>query len=258
VPAYRAGVDVRVLPGPRFGRHKNADGARLYDPGVYGQQHRPKSDQASRSLEARLTTDRPDPENRHFEHPDPISWTLDHRSEILRALYVILLGNPQLDPDCRGEPGTRFKTWWTVVGSAVEHAAKTAGKTVSFKDLFERVEAADEEASARADMLQALYALFPREEFTSANVLEKFEESAREAAARGQPEDAGLVDLKRFCTPRKAKAFSAKSIGHALGSIDDAPARVAAGELSLRSRVDTHAKTKTYWLELKRRKTSEA
>jgi len=86
----------------------------------------PKSDQASRSLEARLSTDRPDPENRHFQHPDPIAWTLDHRGEILRALYTILLGNPQLDPDRRGEPETRFKTWWTLVGSAIEHAAGRA------------------------------------------------------------------------------------------------------------------------------------
>jgi hypothetical protein len=55
-----------------------------------------KSDQASRSLEARLSTDRPDPENRDFKHEDPIEWTQDHRGQILRALYTIMLGNPQL------------------------------------------------------------------------------------------------------------------------------------------------------------------
>ena len=215
----------------------------------------PKSDQASRSLEARLTTDRPDPENRHFQHPDPIAWTLDHRGEILRALYTILLGNPQLDPDRRGEPETRFKTWWTLVGSAIEHAAGTAGKPLSFKSLFERVEAADEEASARADTLQTLYALFAGEKFTSANVLAKFGESAAEAFDGGQDEDVGIVELKRFCTPRHAKTFSAKSVGHALGSLADAPVRVAGGALSLRSKLDGHAKIKNYWLELKRGKT---
>jgi hypothetical protein len=100
---------------------------------------------------------------------------------------------------------------------------------MSFKSLFERVEAADEEASARADTLQTLYALFAGEKFTSANVLAKFGESAVEAFDGGQDEDVGIVELKRFCTPRHAKTISGKSIGHALGSLADAPVRVAGG-----------------------------
>jgi len=56
----------------------------------------PKGDLASRSLEARIAVDRPDPENRAFKHPDPFGWTLDHRREIIEALYTILLGNPRL------------------------------------------------------------------------------------------------------------------------------------------------------------------
>ena len=56
----------------------------------------PKGDLASRSLHMRLDVDRPDPENRPFKHPDPIGWTENHRGEILRALYTILLGNPTL------------------------------------------------------------------------------------------------------------------------------------------------------------------
>ena len=44
----------------------------------------------------RIMTDRPDPENRAFKHPDPIGWTRDHRGQILRSLYTIMLGNPQL------------------------------------------------------------------------------------------------------------------------------------------------------------------
>jgi hypothetical protein len=71
----------------------------------------PKSDQASRSLEVRITTDRPDPENRAFKHPDPIGWTRDHRGQILRSLYTIMLGNPQLKPGERGPDETRFKEW---------------------------------------------------------------------------------------------------------------------------------------------------
>jgi hypothetical protein len=57
-----------------------------------GNNIRPKSDTASRSLIARLNVDRVDPENRPFAHDDPVTWTLDHRGEILGALYTILLG----------------------------------------------------------------------------------------------------------------------------------------------------------------------
>ena len=83
----------------------------------------PKGDLASRSLRVRLVTDRPDPENRDFQHPDPIGWTETHRADILRALYIILLGNPTLS-QANIEMKTRFKTWWRLVGSAVEHAAQ--------------------------------------------------------------------------------------------------------------------------------------
>jgi hypothetical protein len=56
----------------------------------------PRGDLASRSLEIRLELDRHDPENRKFEHPDPIGWTDSIREKILSALYTILLGNPTL------------------------------------------------------------------------------------------------------------------------------------------------------------------
>ena len=85
----------------------------------------PKGDLASRSLMARLDVNRPDPENRDFTHPDAIGWTLDNRGKILRALYTILLGNPQLLSHKRSNnPPTRFKVWWTLVAAAVENAAR--------------------------------------------------------------------------------------------------------------------------------------
>jgi hypothetical protein len=56
----------------------------------------PRGDLASRSLPLRLAVDRPDPENRPFAHPGPITWTEVNRGRILRALYTILLGNPRL------------------------------------------------------------------------------------------------------------------------------------------------------------------
>ena len=53
----------------------------------------PGGDLASRSLCVRIEVERPDPENREFQHPDPVGWTEQNRAKILRALYTILLGN---------------------------------------------------------------------------------------------------------------------------------------------------------------------
>ena len=71
----------------------------------------------------RLAVERPDPENRPFRHPDPIAWTEVHRGKILAALYTVLLGNP-LFRGSKTPPQTRFKTWWNLIGRAVEYAAQ--------------------------------------------------------------------------------------------------------------------------------------
>ena len=83
----------------------------------------PRGDLASRSLQIRLELDRYDPENREFKHPDPIGWTDNMRAEILGAFYTILLGNPTLKKPRNAPMRTRFKLWYRLVGSAVEHAA---------------------------------------------------------------------------------------------------------------------------------------
>ena len=73
----------------------------------------PRGDLASRSLTARITVDRPDPENRKFTHADPIAWTEQNRADILSALYTILLGNPRFKNMKANKPAeTRFKAWW--------------------------------------------------------------------------------------------------------------------------------------------------
>jgi hypothetical protein len=129
----------------------------------------PKGDLASRSLGVRINVDRPDPENRNFQHPDPVGWSEDNRADLLRAFYVILLGNPQLKA-ARDAPGkTRFKMWWRLVGSAVEHAAKLMvpepkeGETdIDFQTLFiSQEEAEDEDALSLADALKILARLWP-------------------------------------------------------------------------------------------------
>ena len=56
------------------------------------------------------------------------AWTDAHRVEILRAFYTILLGNPTLKKKRNAAMRTRFKMWWRLVGSAVEHAAAKAAR----------------------------------------------------------------------------------------------------------------------------------
>ncbi len=220
--------------------------------GFTGNNIGPKSDQASRSLESRLSTDRTDPENREFKHPDPIGWTQDHRGQILGALYTILLGNPQLK--CRRPAETRFKEWWHLIGSAVEHAAEKLLQPISFKQMFDRTEAKDEEATERADIIQALYAINGDDEFTAIGLHEHLAKSAKDAES-GTEEEPGTAELRRFCTAKLARAPSPKSISHNLQAITDAPVKVLAGTAALRTCIDTHTKQRRFSVEVK--KTSE-
>jgi hypothetical protein len=121
----------------------------------------PRGDLASRSLMVRLDVDRPDPENREFKHPDPITWTEDNRAEILQAFYVILLGNPKLDEPRNAPMKTRFKIWWRLVGSAVENAAKQVDETVDFEKLFLNQDEDSEDDVSLAEVLTTILDSWP-------------------------------------------------------------------------------------------------
>jgi hypothetical protein len=123
----------------------------------------PRGDLSSRSLRIEIKVDRPDPENRPFKHPDVIGWTNDHRGEILRALYTIMLGNPTLKEPRDAQMKTRFPMWWRLVGSAVENAAKQAGKKMDdgtlldFKKLFIEQEEENADDVSLADALNVIF-----------------------------------------------------------------------------------------------------
>src|SRR5262249_52730482 len=99
-------------------------------------------------------------------------WTLDHRGQILAALYTILAGNPRLrtKPKDREPARTRFKKWWHLVGSAIEHAADLAGQPMDFGRIFLAVDADDEESASLAEALQCLNELSHGHEFSTGNV----------------------------------------------------------------------------------------
>lgn len=205
----------------------------------------PKGDLASRSLVMRLVINRADPENRKFVHPDPIAWTLDHRGEILKCLYTILLGNPQLAQDCYRADETRFKMWWRLVGSAVEHAASTSEVTVSFKSLFGDTEDEAETNDKTGVVLAALLIAWPAKadgeptKFLASDVVASCQNATEENAV-----------LRNFCTPPNAHmVMTPHSVGYHLNSIIDTPIWLGSKLLCLRFSKNRH-ESKQYWIEV--------
>jgi hypothetical protein len=197
-----------------------------------------KGDLASRSLAVRLSVDRVDPENRTFVHADPVEWTLQHRGEILRALFVILLGNPRLWSANNDPAETRFKGWWHIVGSAVEHAAeqhrlifggasKRPAEAISFKDLFIDGEADDEQALSTAAVLDVLQRRFFSDAFQASDVASLILSGA----------DLSSIDLKGALETAANKALptvSSVAVSWRLKAIKDRPVKVGGHTLALR------------------------
>ena len=204
----------------------------------------PKGDLASRSLTIHLVADRADPENRPFQHPDPIRWTTRHRARILGALYTILLGNPQLKAPPEAPGKTRFKMWWRLVGSAVENAVAQTGGTLDFENLFIAQEDKNEEATSLAEALEILLRFWPGQ-FTAKEV------SVWTAAGGTTPtEDAQA--LREFLAPGAppSHVFSPQSIGMFLKKHLDAPVRADRCTLVLRTEPDKHLNTNVYHVEV--------
>src|SRR5262249_46466427 len=120
-------------------------------------------DMISRSYVIRLDVDRPDPENREFQHQDPFAWTLQHRAAILRALYALLTWN--LRSRVQERPKTRFKDWWTLCGAPVEQIAG-----VDFNEMLRAHENSDAETSGMAMLYCGLRKTFGEKLFTAGDV----------------------------------------------------------------------------------------
>jgi hypothetical protein len=214
----------------------------------------PRGDLASRSLEIRLATDRYDPENREFKHPDPIGWTDSMRAEILGALYTILLGNPTLKKP-RGTPmRTRFKMWWRLVGSAVEHAAGLAAERmepgayehdearpckIDFQKLFLASDDEDEDSTSLAEALDIMADQWPMT-FSADSVAKLVNDLSSEPGAA----------LREFLCPGAPTfyAVSPKSIGKRLKKHLDEPVKNGSVTLILRRTEDADSKVYNYFI----------
>jgi hypothetical protein len=207
----------------------------------------PRGDLASRSLTIEIAVDRPDPENRDFKHPDPIGWTKVNRPKILQALYTILLGNPQLRQSPNAPAKTRFKMWWRLVGSAVEHATRlydSSSRTLDFGELFiQQEEELDEDSTTAVDALEMLLETFPMGEFKASDVADLIND---DLIASGPI-------LRSFLYPfqKLEHKVSPKSAGKQLSDkLLNNPVYKDGEQLTLRVRLDNH-KNKMYFIEQK-------
>ena len=213
----------------------------------------PKGDMASRSLAARLTVDRPDPENRNFKHPDPIGWTEANRGRILAALYTIMLGNPRLRESNPAPAETRFKHWWHLVGAAIENAAhqhveEVAGmamdankecpaKEVCFRKVLLDAEADEEQTSSLGDVLGTLRAKWPKD-FKAIDV----------ADYAGLADD-GAIEFKAAleqASNMPIKVITSPVLTRRLKAIKDAPVTVDGKTLVLRYTPDVNKNGGTF------------
>lgn len=209
----------------------------------------PKGDMASRSLIVRLNIERADPENRPFRHSDPIAWTLDNRGKILRAMYVVMLGNPELGTTTlrskkKQQGQTRFKRWWLLVGSALSHAAKLVvehqaeitgrkeklaeyvmpATEIDFGQQFRETEADDEDTTDLVDVLTALENEFAADgkqtdSFQAKDIAEKI----------AVPLTEGAKIIRSFFTPPGKTAppvVTSKMVGYRITAILDTPVEV--------------------------------
>jgi hypothetical protein len=214
----------------------------------------PCGDLASRSLNIRLAVDRPDPENRAFRHPNPIGWTDRHRGEILRALYTVLLGNPMLRSPHDAEAKTRFKVWWRLIGSAVEHAARLTGHELDFQTLFLSQEEDDEDSASLADALVVMERRWT--EFKANDVADLINKRDADASLdletlREMNRDGAT--LRDFLFGHAPAGFVAtpKSVGRRLQAHVDEPVRSGERTMILRTRKD-RVGTATYFVSAQR------
>jgi hypothetical protein len=207
-------------------------------------------DLASRSLEARLEVNRADPQNRPVSRLNPVEWTSANRAAILRALYTILIGNPQLGA-LRATDGiervhdTRFKDWHHLVGAAIENASKlycgADGQPISFAKMFDQADATNDEQVQAGEYVRLLYERWPNgAEFTSSDVAEWIRSAGLSASS--------LVGATRGGFANKSGSITAQSIGEKLGELRDKPVNLTeTTQLALKRRFLKGANR--YWVE---------
>jgi hypothetical protein len=179
----------------------------------------PTGDLASRILSIRLASNRVDPENRKFSHPDPFAWTELNRGRILRALYMILAL-------LRAEPAslkTRFKLWWRMIGHPIELVSG-----VDFAEIFQANEAVDEEAVATGRFYSAMRRYYGCSAFSASEALAVLDPSEKPkpregtAAARESVAENPLPNGMGFSTSNREWELRQEEADRARGDLETA------------------------------------
>jgi hypothetical protein len=222
----------------------------------------PKGDLASRSLQVRLDVDRVDPENREFKHPDPIEWTRAHRAEILRALFVVLLGNPKLNEPREAPMKTRFKLWWRIIGAAVEHAAQCEAATdpdrgeipdqvLDFGSLFINQDSEDEDATSLWEMLEAMHCAMNAYARSVGRQVNDFKASDVAYVLNKMTGNENVPIIRSFLFPDRepSSPVSSKSVSKQLRKYVDTPVKQEKRILVLRAESDPHDEVLRFQVE---------
>jgi hypothetical protein len=183
------------------------------------------------------------------------------RAEILDAFYTILLGNPTLKKPRDAPMRTRFKMWWRLIGSAVEHAAKLVAdrvepgayddddpqrpdparpRIIDFQQLFLARDAEDEDTTSLAEALAIMAAEWPMT-FNAAEV-------ARLVNDLGSQHGTAL---REFLYPGEPTFYVAtpKSIAQRLKEHVDEPVKHGDRTLILRRKQDTDRNQGQYFID---------
>jgi hypothetical protein len=122
----------------------------------------PRGDARNRSLVINIASSTAKPEARYFKHQDVIGWTIGNRSDILRALYIILLVDR---PDISIATRTRFKSWYQLCARPVEIVSG-----IDLVAIFEHNDEADDETNGVTYLFERLYAAFGQNVFRAKDV----------------------------------------------------------------------------------------
>jgi hypothetical protein len=144
----------------------------------------------------------------------------------------------------------RFKVWWRLIGSAVKHAARLAGRDLDFQDLFLSQEGDDEDSTSLADALAVMERRWT--EFKANDVADLINKRDADSSLdvetlREMNHDS--ITLRDFLFGHAPAGFVAtpKSVGHRLKAHVDEPVRSGHRTLILRTRED-RAGTNNYFV----------
>jgi hypothetical protein len=233
----------------------------------------------SRTLPVRVQVDELDPASRPFTHPDPLGWTIDHRGEIIHHLYVLLLGNPLVHNEDPPQAETRFKDWMRMVGSAVENGAiehharvkdmlmdkhpNCPAVPVNFQKIFSAQKTTDETATALAEVLAGLAAMWPQtpaqtspKQFRATQLALLINPHAHDPnlPAEEREEQRLLSDMLRellFPKLPQGQTVTSTAVARKFRIHIDKPVRYDGKTLILKDWFDEHTKTSAYYVVVK-------